>query len=103
MVLGKKSQEVHNAFTKYVETGDKSLINNFTRDEIELTILQCSHHSKGWNYYEAMEKRVAELNEKEKDKRNARDKWIDRLIGFTFAVILTIIGFALKTYFFPPD
>lgn len=103
MVLGKKSQEVHNAFIKYVETGNKSLINNFTRDEIGFTILQCSRHSKGWNFYEAMEKRVTELNEKEKNKRNTRDKWVDRLIGFAFAVILTIIGFALKYLFFPLD
>ena len=102
MVLGKKSQQIHSAFVKYVETGDKSLIENFTRDEIEFTILQSSHLSKGWGYYEAMEKRVADLKEEERSKRNTRERWKDRLIGFAFAVVLTIIGLVLKVYFFPP-
>lgn len=99
MVLNKRSQEIHNAFVEYVKTGDKGLINNFTRNEIELTILQCSHHSKGWNYYEAMENRVAEL----KEQKKVKEKWVDMLIGFLFAIILVIIGFILNAIFPSPN
>jgi len=32
--------EIANAFTKYAKTGDKSIIKQFTREEIETTLLQ---------------------------------------------------------------
>ena len=50
-----------------------------------------------------MEQRVAELKEKEKNKKETKDKWKDRLIGLAFGIILTIIGILLKNYFFPSD
>lgn len=97
MPHSEKSNQIVNQFNKYVKTGDKSLIKNCKKDEIEFAILQC-HTDKGWPAYEAMERRAAELKDNEKERRNIREKWIDRIIGFICGIIIAIIG-CFITYF----
>jgi hypothetical protein len=61
LIPSEKSIIIADAFHKYVETGDKSLIENYNCEDIELTLLQYSA-DKGWAHYNAMEKRINELN-----------------------------------------
>lgn len=68
-MVSQKASEVANAFTKYAKTGDKSIIEQFTCENIEVAILQY-HLDKGWPHYEAMEKRVLELKEEEGYRKN---------------------------------
>lgn len=48
-----RATEIANTFTKYAKTGDKSIIKQFTCEEIEATLLQY-HLDKGWAHYIAM-------------------------------------------------
>lgn len=40
MNISDRSREIANVFDKYVNTGNKSLIENFNREEIEFALLQ---------------------------------------------------------------
>jgi len=62
MALSEQSQKIHNAFCKYVKTQDKKIIEDFSREDIEFTLIQSSG-DKNWSHYVAMEMRVAELKE----------------------------------------
>lgn len=91
MLPSKKSQEIASAFTHYVETGDKSKIQAYKREEIEIALLQYSR-DKGWPHYEAMERRINELKGIEDVNRNIKEKWKDRIIGFFFGIGIAVIA-----------
>jgi len=91
MLPSKKSQEIASAFTDYVRTGDKSKIKDYKREEIEMALLQYSA-DKGWAHYEAMERRINELKEIENVNKNTKEKRKDRIIGFFFGVVMTVIA-----------
>ena len=97
MIPSEKSQQIAKAFSNYVETGDKSLIENYKCEDIELSLLQYST-DKGWAHYNAMEIRIVELKEIEKEKKNIKEKWKDRIIGFFFGVAISVIA-GLLLYF----
>ena len=97
MIPSEKSIKIANAFHKYVETGNKSLIKDYKCEDIELTLLQYSA-SKGWPNYNAMEKRINELKEIEKERKNIKEKWQDRIIGFFFGVAISVVA-GLLLYF----
>jgi len=42
MIPSRKSQEIAGAFTRYAESGDKSEIKGYKREEIEIALLQYS-------------------------------------------------------------
>jgi len=68
--LDERLIEIADAFLGFVEKGERSLIENFTRIEIELTLSQVhSDKIQELPYYRAMKKRVAELREIERYKR----------------------------------
>jgi len=97
MIPSEKSIIIADAFHKYVETGDKSLIENYNCEDIELTLLQYSA-DKGWAHYNAMEKRINELKDIEKERKNIKEKWQDRIIGFFFGVAISVVA-GLLLYF----
>lgn len=97
MIPSEKSTNIANVFHKYVETGAKSLINDYKCEDIELSLLQYSA-DKGCAHYNAMEKRIAELKEIEKERKNIKDKWKDRIIGFFFGVAISVVA-GLLLYF----
>jgi len=61
MELSEKSKEIHVAFCRYVKSRDKKLIEIFSREDIEFTLIQSQ--DVGCPHYKAMEMRVAELKE----------------------------------------
>lgn len=66
MALSDKSQVIHNAFCKYVKTRDERLIEKFSREDIEFTLIQSNDN--GWPHYKAMEMRAVELKDREANK-----------------------------------
>ncbi len=97
MGLDERLIEIAEAFFKFIKTGEKSLIENFTREEIELTLSQVdSDKAQELPYYAAMKKRIAELREIERYKQ----KWEDRIIGFISGLIVALIIILLKKYLF---
>lgn len=67
-----KSSGIYNAFSKYVDNGDKSLIEKFTLEELKFTLLQYNL-DKGWPPYVAIEQRISEL-EKQGDIQKKEEK-----------------------------
>jgi len=91
MIPSEKSKKIANSFHKYVETGDNSLIKDYKCEDIELALLQYSA-DKGWAHYNAMGKRISELKEIEKERKNIKEKWKDRIIGFFFGVTISVVA-----------
>ncbi|MCH9006983.1 hypothetical protein IIA29_03080 [candidate division KSB1 bacterium] len=81
-----KHVEVINAFAKYVRQNvDKSLIEEFTREEIEDAIAK--NPQKDVRLYEAMMRRRDQLNRLEEQKQENKKL----LIGFISGVVLTLL------------
>ena len=98
--LYKKTIEIADAFTKYMESKDLSLIEQFTRDEIEIALLQLIKDQDS-PYYMAMQIKREELKEIENHKREKSVKWKERMIGVIAGIILGLILVFLKLIFFP--
>lgn len=92
-----RAAEIANAFTKYAKTGDKSIIKQYTREEIETTLLQY-HLDKGWAHYIAMEKRIEELKEEEIRSREKKEKWYKKPWILTIIAIAVAIIFGIPAY-----
>ena len=94
-----RSLQITGAFIRFIQTGEESLIEHFTREELEANL---SKHraEKGHPVYEAIEKRIAELRERERYQRETEQKWADRTIGFIAGLALAIIIIFLKKYLF---
>lgn len=101
MGLDERLIEVASTFLEFIETGEKSLIENFTSEEIELTLSQVhSDEMQEIPYYRAMKKRVAELREIERYRRETQQKWEDRMIGLISGLIVALIIILLRKYLF---
>ncbi len=101
MGLDERLIEVASTFLEFIETGEKSLIENFTSEEIELTLSQVhSDEMQEIPYYRAMKKRVAELREIERHKRETQQTWEDRMIGLISGLIVALIIILLRKYLF---
>ena len=100
MGLDERSVEIANAFLKFIETGEKSLIEGFTREEIESALFEF-HKDKlqGLPYYHAMRGRLVELRDLERSQRE-EERWKDRIIGFVSGLILALIIILLMKYLF---
>ena len=98
--LDKKTIEIADAFTKYMESNDLSLIEQFTRDEIEIALLQLINDQDS-PYYMAMQIKREELKKIENHKREKSVKLKNRMIGVIAGIILGLILVFLKLIFFP--
>lgn len=91
-----KHIEVVNAFAKYVRQNlDKSVIEGFTREEIEDTFAKKIHPQKDIRLYEAMIRRLDQLNRLEEQKRENKKL----LIAFISNVVLTLFAQLLAKLF----
>lgn len=61
-IPSERSNEIYNAFSKYVKSGNRSLIEKVTPEEMKFTLLQY-HLDKGWPAYMAIEQRISELGQ----------------------------------------
>ena len=68
-----QSQIIASDFGKYVKTGDKSLIEKYKLEEVELALFQYSA-DKDFPHYKAMESWVSELKQIRNRMENRKDK-----------------------------
>ena len=95
-----RSLQVARAFARFVETGEESLIENFAREEIETTLSQLETQ-KAHPIYGAIEKRIAQLRERERYKRETtEEKWESKIIGFISGLTVALIIVLLRKYLF---
>ncbi|MFC1823368.1 hypothetical protein ACFL9T_11720 [Thermodesulfobacteriota bacterium] len=96
----KKSAEIAEAFTRSVESRDKSHIEKYNREELEIALLQLIGDSEQ-PYYIAMQIRREELKAGEGLKNEKRAKWKKRIKTIIGGVILGLILVFLKLIYFP--
>ena len=98
--LDKKTIEIADAFTKYLETSDASLIEPFTRNEIEIALLQLLKDQDS-PYYMAMQIKREELKKIENHKRVKSVNWKNGIIVVITGIMTGLILVFLKLIFFP--
>jgi len=99
-----KHIQVIEAFLEYIKNGDKSLIEDFTKEDIEFALIKENILADGHDrpLYQAMTRRIEELKQLEAQKRTAKERWKDRIIGALFALSVGIILWVLKNFFTTP-
>ena len=97
--LDKKTIEIADAFTNYMESKDLSLIEQFTRDEIEIALLQLMKDQNS-PYYIAMQIKREELKEIEERGISERGKWKNRITAIVIGLISGFLLLFLKLIYF---
>jgi hypothetical protein len=97
--LYKRTIEIADAFAKYLESRDLSLIEQFTREEIEIALLQLIEEGDS-PYYAAMKIRREELKKIEDQEIEKWEKWKHRITLFVVGVILGFVLLFLKLIYF---
>ena len=96
----RRSFQIAEAFAKYIESNDKSLIEDLNRVEIEITLLQLINNGD-YPYYAAMQIRRDELKRTEDHKREKSVNRKNKVTVFIAGLILGLILLFLKLIFFP--
>ena len=93
MSVSDKSIEIVNQFCKYITTGNKTLIESYSLEELKRAKYEYSQDSYR-EFYEAIEDRIKELEKISDEKKRRKDKWL-----YTIATtILTIVVALLIVY-----
>ena len=90
--------DIAEAFTRYLESKDVSLIEGFNREEIEFALLQLIREDDA-PYYTAMKIRREELKEKEDTEKGAPLKY--RIKTIVIVIALAILLVFLKLIYYP--
>lgn len=90
MSVSDKSMAIADNFVKYIREGNKSLIEQYSIEELRRTKYEYARDSNR-EFYKAIEDRIAELEEAKKKKESKKDKWFDRGVGFVIGVISAIL------------
>lgn len=94
-----------NAFLKYVrDQATKDSIEKFTATEIRKALSECAIEDRNQMWYQEMQKRLSELEQKESKKKDLeernKEKWKDRFIGAVFTLVVGLILAIIKAVFF---
>ncbi len=101
-IPSRRSQEVTNAFQRFVKGGDKSLIESFSIQEVEKALAEYAL-DKEFPFYITMGQRLEKLKEiknrrhqeirdRENRKNNLRRRVADHLGGFALGILLLLIS-----------
>ena len=93
-----RSYQIVEAFSMYIGSRDKSLVEEYGREELEIALLQFLGES-GAPYYVAMQTRREELKQLENLRREKRAKWKNRIVLLAAGTILALIMLILKLIF----
>ena len=96
----RKTVEIEEAFTRYLELKDESLIQGFNLEEIEIALLQRIRDGDT-PYYVSMQIRREELKKLENQKREKWVKWKNRTTIFIVGLVLGLLLLFLKLVYFP--
>lgn len=86
-----RSQQIAGQFCKFADNGDKSLIEEFSEEEIERTLIQYAA-DKGFPHYSAMEMCLAGLQERRRDILSQKEREAERREGYKTGLITGIIS-----------
>jgi len=95
----KKTFEIADAFSRYLESKDVSLIKDISREELEIALLQLIRDGES-PYYIAMQIRREELKEKEENEITPRTNWKYRMGAVIIGLISGLVLLLLKLIYF---
>jgi hypothetical protein len=87
-------QPVVTAFHGYLETSEKSLINSFSRDELEktLNVHSSSRGDRESGWYRAISRRLEEMDREDQYRKKTKERLVDWAIGFFVGVGVLLVG-----------
>jgi hypothetical protein len=88
--------KIIDSFFDFVQTSEKSLIKDYTLEQLESVAIVMQEEAHSLPYYKALIGRIGELNEFGKAELARREKWNERFINLGFSSIIVFIGFLIK-------
>lgn len=101
MEKDERSLQVAKAFSRFLKTGEASLVERVSLQEIEKALLRY-RRERGHPIYRAMEKRAAEMRVGERHSREGARKWQERTVGFIAGLTVALLILLLRRYVFSP-
>ena len=85
------SNKIWNAFRKYADTIDESLVAEFGLEELRITLYRYSKDA-GYPAHEALKDHIRRQEDEQRGRRSEREKWKDRvytgIISFFIGLVL---------------
>lgn len=97
MSASEKSHEIVNQFCKYIQIGNKTLIESYSLEDLKRAKYEYSRDSYR-EFYKAIEDRIRELEKNDDEKKKTREKGKDRIITFILGIIAGLLIAYLRTY-----
>jgi hypothetical protein len=91
----RRSFQIVEAFSRYLGSRDKSLVEGYSREELEIALLQFLGESDA-PYYAAMQTRREELKQLENLRTEKRAQWKNRIVLLAAGTLLGLIMLILK-------
>lgn len=98
MAASEKSHEIVNKFCIYIKSGDKTLIEHYSVEELKRAKYEYARDSYR-EFYRAIEDRINELEKLCDEGKKRREKWIDRIATFILGVLAGLLIAYLKDCF----
>ena len=95
MIPSENSSKIYNAFYRFVRDGNKQEITKYSKEELEITLLQYAADRNSGPYI-AIQRRIDELCEQERTAHSRSERWKDRGIGILIGVLISILGLVIK-------
>ncbi len=91
MPPSERSMQIAGKFSEYAKSGDDALIQNFTENEIKLTLIQYAQ-DKRFPHYSAMEMQLQKLQEQKRELLSQNEREAERKEGYKNGLITGIIS-----------
>lgn len=80
MPPNERSQYIAGRFSNFASMGDKSLIEEFSEEDVELALIQYAADQR-FPHYSAMQMRLVELREQKREKLSQKERESERREG----------------------
>jgi hypothetical protein len=101
VVASDKSNAIYTAFDRWLDTKNLSLIDKFTREELETALIECGRY-KDMPPYLAMQSRVEKLKDIERARAETTSRklsgWEKLKWAFIGAVVTIVAGLIINGY-----
>lgn len=98
MSVSDKSAEIVNKFCSYIKTGNKTLIEPYSLEELKRAKYEYSVDSYR-EFYKAIEDRIKDLEKISDEGKKRKEKWIDRIVTFILGIAAGLLIAYLKGCF----
>lgn len=98
MSVSDKSAKIVNKFCEYIKTGNKTLVEPYSLEELKRAKYEYSADSYR-EFYKAIEDRIKDLEKISDEGKKRKEKWIDRIVTFILGIAAGLLIAYLKGCF----